>query len=185
MITLEEYRDVKSAMNESLEKDTVNLVIQDDEMHVVGDPNKTKVKKHDYKVRFAFPNTEKYKKMLKNEQILKETANYLVMEQEFKDVFVSPRLHSSVLSSFSEVYAMFVYITDDGELRDLTPEEELNVLKMMGEDVTNRMYHAVATVLEIESDYEDFMLIGDVVKVMVQLIVDFPEIINDTDLFFA
>lgn len=185
MISYEDYRSIGNAIDFAKEQDTVNMVIQDDEMHVKGDPNDTKLEKYHYTVRFAFPKTEKYRKMLKNETILKETDNYLLIEQEYKDVFVSPRLHSSVIASFADVYKLYVYITDDGEVRELNGDEARVVLEMMNEEMTASLYHAVATVLGVSKEFEDFMLIGDVVKTMINLIMDFPEIINDTDLFFA
>ena len=184
MITMDDYREVGKAIDFATSQDTLNLVVQDEEMHVKGDPSDTKVEKHDYTIRFAFPNTEKYRKILKKEQILKETKNYLLVAQTFTDVFVSPRMHSAVLSSFADLYSMYTFITDDGEVRRLEPDEEKMVLDMLGEEMTSKMYHAVATILGINKNMEDMMLISDVVITMVNIILDFPEIVNDTDLFF-
>lgn len=185
MITMEDYKKVGNAIDLATNQDTLNMIVQDDEMHVVGDPLKTKVEKHDYTVRFAFPNNERYKKLLKNEQILNETKNYLLIEQKFEDIFVPPRLHSSVLSSFSELYSLFTFVTDDGEVRRLNSEEEKVVLDMLSEEITDKMYHVVAVILGISKEYENFMLIGDVIKSVIQIVTDFPEIVNDTDLFFV
>ena len=47
--------EIQKSMNEATKDDTPFPVVTKDGINVVGNPNKTEIKSHDYNVRFRFP----------------------------------------------------------------------------------------------------------------------------------
>ena len=66
MISIDQLSELKGAVEKAREDDTPYIGIKDDELHILGDPNKTEVKAADYVVHFAFPNTEEWRARAKN-----------------------------------------------------------------------------------------------------------------------
>ena len=54
-ITYEEFVEMKKKMDEAEEDTTPYAITDGDEISVVGDPNKTEIKKNDYVILFAYP----------------------------------------------------------------------------------------------------------------------------------
>lgn len=185
MLTLENYKGIQDAIEIAREDDTPILAVSEDEIAVLGDPNKTKAKKGNYKIKFAFPKTEEWIKSVGAEKIEKYTQNYIVTSMEFKDVTVTPRTQAKVTAAFVELYAFFTKVESDGTVVDPTLEDVKSILSELTNEIEDKMYNAVATVLEISPKYADYMLLGDVIRVTGQLIADFPDIINEADLFFG
>ena len=48
MMTIDQLGELKGAIEKAREDDTPYIGIKDDELHVLGDPNKTEVKSADY-----------------------------------------------------------------------------------------------------------------------------------------
>lgn len=185
MLTLEEYREIKEKMDEAQEDDTPYATVTDDELHILGNPNNTKTKSHEYTVGFAFPRTKEWEKSVGEENILKKTDNYIYMERKFEDVFITPRMQAAVVSSFVEFYAFFQKINADGSVEEPTLDEIRVILRELSGELEAAMYNAVGKVLGVKEELIDFMIIGDVVKTCLKLIGDFPEIVNEADLFFG
>ena len=185
-MTVEQFMQIKEQMDDA-ENDTTPYAVVDDEqtINVVGDVSKTEIKKGEYTVIFYYPNKEKYRQIIEKEglEITKETPNYLVFKRTYKDVWVPPRIYTAVQTSFAEVYQFFNAITDDGNLRDLTEEEAVEMLKLLGQDMIDRMCHAVATILRIPQWEEECMYSIGIIPIIVRLTEDFPEIINSVDFF--
>lgn len=186
-MTVEQFIAMKEAMDKA-EEDTTPYVItdEDDGLQVVGDPNKTEVVKYQYAIQFAYPKTDIVRKSLKDMKdcvVTKETDNYIVCTRTFKDVWIPPRIYPQVQTAFAELYRFFNAITDDGGLRDLTDDEIIEVLKMLGQDMIEAMCHAVATILRIPEQEEQCMISITVMPVIMRMIDDFPEIINGMDFF--
>ena len=186
-MTVEEFIAMKEKMDEA-ENDTTPYITTDEDegLQVVGDPNKTEVTKYQYEIQFAYPKTDAVRKRLREMQncnITKETDNYIVCTRTFKDVWVPPRIYPQVQTAFAELYQFFNAITDDGGLRDLTDDEIVEVLRMLGQDMIEAMCHAVATIIRIPEQEEQCMISLSVMPVIMRMIDDFPEIINGMDFF--
>lgn len=186
-MTVEQFIAMKEAMDKA-EEDTTPYVItdEDDGLQVVGDPNKTEVVKYQYVIQFAYPKTDTVRNTLKDMkdcEVTKETDNYIVCTRTFKDVWIPPRIYPQVQTAFAELYRFFNAITDEGGLRDLTEDEIIEVLKMLGQDMIEAMCHAVATILRIPEQEEQCMISITVMPVIMRMIDDFPEIINGMDFF--
>ena len=178
---------MKKAMDEA-ENDTTPYAISDetDGLQVVGDPNKTELKKYEYTIYFAYPPKAPWKQRLgtmPDVEILEETPNYIKCKRTFKDVWIPPRIYTSVQTAFAEIYQFFNVITEDGSLRDLTDDEIIMALRMLSQDMIEAMCHAVATILRIPENEEQCMVSITVIPVVMQMINDFPEIINGMDFF--
>lgn len=180
--TKEEFEEIKRTMDGTETDDTPFAIVTEDEVGIMGDPNKTEMKKGEYKIKFGFPNTEEWKKAVDPNEIFKETENYIGVEKTFKNVFISPRKHPAVLAAFTELYAFFNYISEDGEVRDLKDEEISMALQMLDENI-DAVYRAVGAVLGLDPSVSEWMLQTSASYALLEMIRDFPEIINETDFF--
>ena len=185
-MTVEQFIEMKKKMDEA-ENDPTPYAITDDDNNVlvVGDVSKTETKTHDYTIIFYYPNRPAFRERLDKEgvEIIKETPNYLIFKRTYEDVWVPPRTYTAVQTSFVEVYRYFNVITENGELRDLTPDEVVEAMTLLDDEMIERMVHAVATVLRIPREEEECIYSLAIPEVMTQMIVDFPEIINSVDFF--
>lgn len=184
-ITYEEFVELKKRMDEAENDTTPYAIVDDGDISVVGDVNKTEITKHDYVIQFAYPNTKAWKDRLESEgvKILKETPNYIGVERTYKDVWVAPRVYTAVQTAFAELYQFFNVVMEDGTIRDLTDEEIIQAIRMLSQDMMESMCHAVATVLRIPQQEEACMLPTMTMAAVVRMIQDFPEILNGMDFF--
>ena len=184
-MTVEQFIEMKKKMDEAENDTTPYAVAENDDISVVGDVNKTEIKKHEYVIQFAYPNNDYWKDRIKREgaKILKETDNYIGVEKRFKDVWIPPRVYTAVQTAFAEVYQFFNVATEDGNVRDLTNEEILEALRILNQTMVESMCHAVATVLRIEPEEEQCMLPTSTMVTILLMIEDFPEVINGMDFF--
>ena len=184
-MTVEQFIAMKNAMDEAENDNTPYAVVANDQIQVIGDVGKTEVKKHEYKIQFGYPNTEEWRKALEGADVrlLNETENYIGAERTYKNVWVSPRMHTAVQTSFVELYRFFVATNDDGELRDMDANEIVEVLRLLDQQMIDAMCHAVGSVLHIPVNEEEYILLPSAVEAIMQMIKDFPEIINGVDFF--
>lgn len=200
MITMEQFEKMTEAeqlgelvkANEKAKTDdTPYIAVENDELHVIGDPNKTEVKKHNYVIDFAFPNTAEIKQMLKDngEKILLETEDFIKVRREFKDMYLLPRRATHVMEAFAQVQTFITSVSrenEDGEL-EFTPKTEkemLTMLKTLNREVEDSIYRAVGAFLRL-SDFEtDCMILTDVMYNAVKIASDNPDLMNGSNLFF-
>ena len=184
-LTVEEFTAMKQKMDEAENDTTPYAVTVDDEIRIVGDPNNTETKKHEYIIQFAYPNTKYWKDRVKaeNVKILKETPNYIGVEKTYRDIWIPPRTYTSVQTAFAEVYQFMNAVTEDGEIRDMTNEEIIEALRILNQTMVEAMCHAVATILRIEPDEEECMLPTSTMATLILMIDDFPEVVNGMDFF--
>lgn len=184
-ITKEEFWAMKAKMDEAENDDTPYAVTTDDGISVVGDVNKTEITKHDYTVLFYYPNSDSWKSQLKKRDIsiVKYTPNYIICKKTYKDVWIPPRVYTAVQATFVELYRFFHMITEGGELRELSEQETIIALRMLGQDMIETMVHAVATILRIPPEEEDFIYAIGLPALVIQMIDDFPEVVNGVDFF--
>ena len=186
MITQDQFQSLLDAKKAAEKDNTPFAIVTKDEMYVAGDPNLTEVKSRDYTMGFIVP--KEWKPYLDPKEILKEKGNYIAIAREFKGVMINPRHYSSALSAILELQPFFnaIYENEDGELsvRDLTPEEVQDVFRYMNDEMTSALFHAVAVILKVPEELEDYMAPSDVILTAMRFMADFPEIVNDADSFF-
>ena len=189
MITLDQLTDIKDAVEEARKDDTPYIGIKDDELHVLGDPNKTEVKAADYVVHFAFPNTEEWKARARanGDEIGKTTEDgkWFLCTRTYKNVYLTPRRIGAVVTAIAQIESFLYKITENGEIKDLTYEEMQELMVVMNGELSDATYELVATVLRIPFDEIDYMLPLNTVENAVKIYVNNPSAVNEADLFFG
>ena len=181
MITLEEFRKLQEGVSTASEDETPYLAPVDNELHIVGDPNKTEFKPHTYVVEFLFPKRKEFE----NEHIIKESDNFYLCERTYKDVFIPARRHSTVVNAFTRVEQFIMMISNDGEVRELTDKEAAMVLQTLDDEIVDAVCDAVAKVLNLTPFEAQCIKPTNAMKVIAQMQADMPEIINEADYFFG
>lgn len=185
-MTVEQFQEIKQKFDEA-ENDTTPFAVVDDNqtINVVGDVEKTEKKKFTYTITFYYPNRDKFRKRIEDEgrEIILETDNYLVIQRTYTDVWIPPQIFTNVQVTMAEVYQFFVAATEEGDLRDLTEQETIEVLSLLSSDMIERMCHAVATIMGIPQSEEKYMYSIGLPLLIAQLAEDFPEVINGVDFF--
>ena len=112
MLKMEDLDNLKTAIQEARNDDTPYIGIKDDEIHILGDPNKTEIQAADYVVRFAFPNTEEWKarSMSMGDEIggTTDDGRYFFATRRFKDVYLSPRRMGAVVTTMDMMKCMTI-----------------------------------------------------------------------------
>ena len=188
MITLDQLTDIKDAVESAREDDTPYIGIKDDELHVLGDPNKTEVKPADYVVHFAFPNTDEWKARAEanGDEIGKTTddGRWFLCKRTYKNVYLTPRRIGAVVSTIAAIESFIYKVTENGEIKDMTYEEMQSMMMVMNGELSDATYELVATVFRIPYDEMDFMLPLNTVENAIKIAVNNPSAVNEADLFF-
>lgn len=188
MIQMNQLEELKDAFKEAEKDDTPYLGIKDDELHVLGNPNKTEVKPADYMVRFAFPNTEEWRARAEanGDKIGKTTEDgkFFLAEREYKNVYLTPRRVGAVLTTLEHIMSFMYKITENGEIKDLSYDETLSLMQVMNGELSDATYDVVATVLRIPFEEIDFMLPLNTIENAVKIAKNNPSVVNEADLFF-
>ena len=189
MLNINQLDELKGAIKEAEKDDTPYIGIKDDELHVLGDPNKTEVKPADYVVLFTFPNTEEWRARaeMNGDRITKtsEDGRYFLCEREYKNIYLTPRRMANAVSALAQVESFLYKITDGGEVKDMTTAETLEAMNVMGGELADSTYDLVSTVLRIPYDEKDWMISSNVMLNTVKIVVNNPSAMNEADLFFG
>lgn len=189
MITLDQLDELKSAIKEAEKDDTPYIGIKDEELHVLGNPNKTEITPADYVVHFAFPNTEEFRAKAQaiGDKISKTTEDgrYFLATRTYKNVYLTPRRMGAVVSTLAQIESFLYKITENGEIKDLSYEETKVLLQVMNGELSDATYELVATVLRIPYEEMEFMLPLNTIENAVKIAKNNPSAVNEADLFFG
>lgn len=171
--------------------DTPYVAIADEEINVLGNPNKTEVKKHDYVVDFAYPNTKENKEALKNGgfEIKFESENYLRFEREFKNAYIAPRYATDIIEAFTRVQTFINKVTvidDEGnlEISVRTDEEMLDVMRELNTEMEDAIYRAVGKFFRLSEFETDCMVLPSVIFNAIMIAANNPDLMNGSEVFF-
>ena len=188
----EQMSELLKASEEAKKDDTPYVAIVDDEINVLGNPNKTETKRHDYSVEFAIPNTKENRELLKANgvEIKFESENYLRIERVFKDVFVPARRASDILEAFTRLQAFINKVTkidDNGnlEITVRTDEEMLEVMSELNKDVEDAIYRAVGAFFGLSDKDTDSIVLPSAIFNAIMIAANNPEIMNGSEVFFG
>ena len=188
MVTIDQLDDLKKAIKEAEDDNTPYIGIKDDELHVLGDPNKTEIKAADYVVHFAFPNTDEWRARAEanGDEIGKTTQDgrYFLSKRTYKNVYLSPRRIGAVVSTLAQIEAFLFKITENGEIKELSYDEMQSLITIMNGELSDATYDLVATVLRIPYDEEEWMLPMNTIENAVKIAYNNPSAVNEADLFF-
>ncbi len=189
MVSIEQLGELKGAIEKAREDDTPYIGIKDDELHILGDPNKTEVKSADYVVHFAFPNTDEWKARATSmgDKIGKTTddGRYFLATRKFKNVYLSPRRMGAVVSTLAQIESFLYKITDNGEIKELSYDEMVSLATVMNGELSDATYELVATVLRIPYEEMEWMLPLNTIENAVKIALNNPSAVNEADLFFG
>lgn len=188
MITMEQFNEMRDAVEVAQKDDTPFINATDDGIHVFGDPNKTEVKRNDYVVRFAFPDTPKWRSRVKqsdDKMLDKQVDGYICVARTFKDAHISPRNMGNAITAMAMIEQFLYEITEDGEVKSLSDEDAKSVLYTMNHEISDATYEFVGAVLRIPQDETEWMLPLDVFSTAIQIVKNNPSVVNETDLFFG
>lgn len=188
IINVDQLDELKGAIEKAREDDTPYIGIKDDELHVLGNPNKTEIKPADYVVRFAFPNTEEFraKAQADGDEIGKTTEDgrYFLAKRIYKNVYLTPRRMGAAVSTLAQIESFLYKITENGEIKELSNDETQALLTVMNGELSDATYELVATVLRIPYDEMEWMLPLNTIENAVRIAVNNPSAVNEADLFF-
>ena len=189
MISIDKMGELKSAIEEAREDDTPYIGIKDNELHVLGDPNKTEVQSADYVVHFAFPNTDEWRAKANSmgDEIGKTTddGRYFLATRKYKNVYLSPRRMGAVVTTLAQIESFLYKITDNGEIKELSYEEMVSLATVMNGELSDATYELVATVLRIPYEEMEWMLPLNTMENAVKIARNNPSAVNEADLFFG
>lgn len=189
MITIDQLGELKDAIKEAEKDDTPYIGIKDDELHVLGNPNKTEIKVADYVVHFAFPNTEEWRARARanGDEIGKSTEDgrYFLCSRSFKNVYLTPRRMGAVVSTLAQIESFLYQVTENGEIKEMNYEEMQSMIAVMNGELSDATYELVATVLRIPYEEMEWMLPLNTIENAVKIAVNNPSAVNEADLFFA
>ena len=141
MLKMEQLDDLKQAIKEAENDDTPYIGIKDDELHILGDPNKTEVKSADYVVHFAFPNTDEWRARANSmgDEIGKTTddGRYFLATRNYKNVYLSPRRMGAVVATLAQIESFLYKITDNGEIKELSYDEMVSLATVMNGELSD------------------------------------------------
>lgn len=183
-ISEQEYREIQRKLKEAQKDDTPFAVVQGDEIAVVGDANKTAIKKHDYTVKVTVPKAYA-SMMIKPENIDKEVGEYAIGEVTFKDVYIKPRNSLKIMAAAAELIPFFNNLGEDGSVTMMDDEELVASHKLFSDNVVDAMYRLVKNVLDLDEAMADSITPPSVVELVGKFIEDFPELFGETDAFFG
>ncbi len=189
MVSIEQLGELKGAIEKAREDDTPYIGIKDEELHILGDPNKTEVKSADYVVHFAFPNTDEWKARATSmgDKIGKTTddGRYFLATRKVKNVYLSPRRMGAVVSTLAQIESFLYKITDNGEIKELSYDEMVSLATVMNGELSDATYELVATVLRIPYEEMEWMLPLNTIENAVKIALNNPSAVNEADLFFG
>ena len=188
MVTVDQLGELKGAIKKAREDDTPYIGIKDDELHVLGDPNKTEIKPADYVVLFAFPNTEEWRARANanGDEIGKTTEDgrYFLAKRIYKNVYLTPRRIGAVVTALAQIESFLYKVMDNGEIKEMSYEEMISMMTVMNGELSDITYDVVATVLRIPYDEEEWMLPTNTIENAVKIAYNNPSVVNEADLFF-
>lgn len=186
MITMEQFEAMTEARANAQADDTPYVGMIDGSVNVNGNPNKTEIRPADYKVLFAFPDTEFFRKRTKaiGDTIIKAEDGFIIIERIYKGVYLTPRKMSDAVTAGAIIESFLNKITEDGEIKALSYDELHDVLVDNFQELKDSAYDLVASVLRISDEEAEWMLPMNAIENAVQIALNNPALVNESNFFF-
>lgn len=127
--TINDWLDINKSLEKAREDDTPHAVLNNGNLAVVGDANKTEVKKVDYQIKFRFEEGE-LQAYPKN---AKKVGKYIMFTIDFEDIHINPRKDMLLVESALGIYPIITALTSVVDTRNSQIEE---MLKQVGAEYT-------------------------------------------------
>lgn len=170
IITQEKLIELKEAKEKAMESDIPFPIVKGGDIAVVGDANKTELNKHDFTLRFIYPN---------------EDGEYEVKIVEYKGVWLKPRQAVTVQRLMTALQPLFYKLQENGKLKDLSEEEMAEVAQIYEGQVVDQLYHLVAVVLGVDDRLVDYIDPESALEAFHKIMLAFPDLVKASDSFFG
>lgn len=127
--TINDWLDINKSLEKAREDDTPHSVLNNGNLAVVGDANKTEVKKVDYQIKFRFEEGE-LQAYPKN---AKKVGKYIMFTIDFEDIHINPRKDMLLVESALGIYPIITALTNVVDTCNSQIEE---MLKQAGAEYT-------------------------------------------------
>lgn len=127
--TINDWLDINKSLEKAREDDTPHAVLNNGNLAVVGDANKTEVKKVGYQIKFRFEEGE-LQAYPKN---AKKVGKYIMFTIDFEDIHINPRKDMLLVESALGIYPIITALTNVVDTRNSQIEE---MLKKVGAEYT-------------------------------------------------
>lgn len=183
-VTVDDLKKLQSSVKEAQKDDTPFAVVSKEGLNVVGDVNKTEVKKKNYTVRFKFDPDEVERYGIKEDEITRYVNGKAEVPMEFTDVTIKPRYELEIDAAIMKIFPYIYSVNEETKrIGERTEEEMRQMVNDMCIEIGDDLYNFVAAVLNVDRRIVLNMEWDDVMEVTAQIINDFPEVVNSSEGF--
>ena len=180
---LKDFLAIKEGIKQAQEDSTPYPIVNEDNIIVAGDANKTQVKRDNYQIVFKITE-DMIKDFPYDPAEVEKKGNFYRVVVNFKNKTITPRNEMRLVATATQLMPFFNELKENGEITEFKDQDAVEVfLKHYGEfDLA--IYNLVASFLGIDDYYGEYMLPIPVLTAMTQLINNHPELFNEADGFF-
>lgn len=175
-MTLEQYEGIKAALDNAQNSTVPFAVVNDDELAVVGDANKTELKRFEYEITFERPEYDAAGNL---------TGEFDVETKKYENVFVKPRMNTRIVKLIASILPYFYKVDEDGNQVEYSKIELIQIFGRIDGAILDLMYELVATILDIPAGEIDYMTGTSVINTIMKFIDDNPQTAREAQLFFS
>lgn len=186
VLTPEQIFELQSYLKEAQTDVTPFPVVQEEELSIIGDANKTEVKYVDMVMGFRTPKELFERKNVKADNV-QTVGAYYVYEMEYKNCTITPRHDVRILGALLKVIPFFLKAREEnnGSLEFASPEELIFMMATCADDIVLAMYNVVGAFLRIDDELGQCMFPAHVFNCLAIFFKTYPEALNEADLFFG
>lgn len=163
-ISIDDYKTIQGAMDAAEQSERPFMIpTEGDEIVVAGDVNDTALNKRTFSVVFRVP------KVKEDGEI--ETVYRKV---DYKDVFITPRQDLKIVQAVGDLLPFVKKVQEDGGIGNYTDEEIIALINSLSDEMVDRIYNLVASVLGVEDKLKEYMEFGSVLTVLGEFFQGFP-----------
>lgn len=183
-ITVEELKKIQESVEDAKKDDTPFALVSKDGMSVIGDVNKTEIKKKDYTVRFKFTPAEVERYGIDKGDITRYVDGLAEVPMEFTGVTIKPRYEIEIDAAMMKIFPYIHHLNEETKrIGDRDTEELRQMVNDMSIEIGDDLYNFVAAVLMIDRRIVLNMEWNDVLDTATKIMNDFPEVVNGSEGF--
>ncbi|MGM0175686.1 hypothetical protein [Enterococcus sp. DIV0800] len=178
-----QFIDLAKKVKEAGKDETPYLNIEEKTAIVIGDANKTEVKKNDYTIKFRMPMSMFTERPEGGEPVGK--GAYWLITKTFEEISITPRKDLILSDAIMKLVPFFHDLKEDGSMEEYSDAELFSIFAMAGDEIHLAMYNIAATFLGVDDVLAEYMLPGYVIGCVAELVENHPEIFNEAGDFFG
>lgn len=183
---LDKFLEIKKAAEKAPDDQTPYAVVTDDKISVLGDANKTEVKKNNYSIWFRIHENMVKKFPFEPVEVLKvDGTDYFKVKVEFKNRTITPRNDIRLMAATTKLIPFFNEFTEDGQVIKMEDSMARDIFLDHYHEFDLAVYNFVATFLGIDDKTGEYMMPISVFEATLSIIENHPELVNASDAFFG